>query len=78
MGATPLDFAYSVHTQLGNQCAGAKVNGQIVKLNYRAEKRRCHRDPPVSETAPEQGLAEDSQDIEGKKQDPDMVEDPGA
>jgi GTP pyrophosphokinase len=34
MGATPLDFAYSVHTQLGNQCAGAKVNGQIVKLNY--------------------------------------------
>jgi GTP pyrophosphokinase len=34
MGATPLDFAYSVHTQLGNQCTGAKVNGQIVKLNY--------------------------------------------
>ena len=34
LGATPLDFAYSVHTQLGNQCAGAKVNGQIVKLNY--------------------------------------------
>lgn len=34
LGATPLDFAYSVHTQLGNQCSGAKVNGQIVKLNY--------------------------------------------
>ena len=34
VGATPLDFAYSVHTQLGNQCVGAKVNGQIVKLNY--------------------------------------------
>ncbi|HOM28061.1 MAG TPA: bifunctional (p)ppGpp synthetase/guanosine-3',5'-bis(diphosphate) 3'-pyrophosphohydrolase [Deltaproteobacteria bacterium] len=34
VGATPLDFAYSVHTQLGHQCIGAKVNGQIVKLNY--------------------------------------------
>ena len=34
VGATPLDFAYSVHTQLGHQCSGAKVNGQIVKLNY--------------------------------------------
>jgi len=34
VGATPLDFAYSVHTQLGHQCTGAKVNGQIVKLNY--------------------------------------------
>ncbi len=34
LGATPLDFAYSVHTQLGHQCTGAKVNGQIVKLNY--------------------------------------------
>ncbi len=32
-GATPLDFAYHVHTNLGHRCRGAKVNGRIVPLN---------------------------------------------
>src|SRR4030088_427918 len=31
-GATPVDFAYSVHTEVGHQCVGAKVNGQMVSL----------------------------------------------
>ncbi len=32
-GATPVDFAYRVHTELGHKCVGAKVNGRLVPLN---------------------------------------------
>ncbi|MEA5668720.1 bifunctional (p)ppGpp synthetase/guanosine-3',5'-bis(diphosphate) 3'-pyrophosphohydrolase [Stenotrophomonas sp. ATCM1_4] len=33
-GATPLDFAYHVHTMVGHRCRGAKINGRIVPLTY--------------------------------------------
>jgi len=61
-GATPLDFAYSVHTSLGHRCRGAKVNGRIVPLTHTLANGEIveiitgkHDGPSRDWLAPEQG-----------------------
>ncbi|MEO1037703.1 MAG: bifunctional (p)ppGpp synthetase/guanosine-3',5'-bis(diphosphate) 3'-pyrophosphohydrolase, partial [Pseudomonadota bacterium] len=52
-GATPLDFAYQVHTEIGHRCRGAKIDGRIVPLTYRINNGDrveiiTHREPAPS------------------------------
>ncbi len=68
-GATPVDFAYSVHTEVGHQCVGAKVNGQMVSLAPRNRQRRCRRDSYAERPQAQPRLAQFRQILSRQKQD---------
>jgi GTP pyrophosphokinase len=51
-GSTPIDFAYHVHTDLGHRCRGAKVDGQMVPLNYKLQNAQRVEIMTVKEGGP--------------------------
>lgn len=51
-GATPIDFAYAVHTELGHRCRGAKVDGQLVPLDTPLKTGQCVQILTVKEGGP--------------------------
>ena len=68
-GSTPVDFAYAIHTEVGDHCVGAKVNGKIVPLKHQVESGDTVEILDVAHANAAQRLAEIRPHVAGQNQD---------